>query len=176
MTGGFENMKPSKLVLIAGLVSAVALIGCNNDDGGGGSGGTAGTGGTGGNGADVCVGGNCDADAQAKADCQDAIQACNTQGELTEQQCDDLGVAGFCATGTGGTGGAAGTGGAGGDGGGIPGCNESLCASEPDRREKCEEFVPKCIAYCESQAESCGEDECLGIALIFICNEQSGSL
>ena len=41
-------MNIGRLFLIAGLVGAVALIGCTDDDGGGGTGGTAGTGGTGG--------------------------------------------------------------------------------------------------------------------------------
>jgi len=36
--------------------------------------------------------------------------------------------------------------------------------------------MPWCIAFCEGEgsAESCGSDECVGFALIFICNEQEG--
>ena len=149
---------------------------CVLGDGGTGGTGGDGGGGTGGDGTDPCVGGQCDTDSQAKTNCQDTIDACNSSVdvELTPTQCEALGREVFCTEGgTGGTGGGAG-GGIGGAGGtpGVTGCDESLCAMDPDRKALCEEFIPACIVYCEGQAESCGEDECIGIALIFICNEQ----
>jgi hypothetical protein len=63
----------------------------------------------------------------------------------------------------------AGTGGT--AGAGVPGCNESLCATDAERRAQCEVFIPACLIHCET--EVCGEDECIAIALVFICNEQS---
>ena len=103
----------------------------------------------------------------AKANCQAAIAACNSSAEvdLTPAECDALGAGSFCTEGTGGTGGAGG-------GSGVDGCNESLCAEDAERRALCEEFIPACIVYCEAEGEACAEDECIAIALVFICNEQ----
>jgi hypothetical protein len=184
-------MKLGRIFVIALLAGTLGVIGCNDEEGTGGtagSGGTAGTGGTAGSGGtggtvDPCVGGQCDRDSQAKTNCQDAIDACNMLGAggaggaggapLTPAECDALGAGSFCTEGTGGTGGTGGAAGAGGTGGaggsGVEGCNEGLCLTDPERRAQCEVFIPACLIHCET--ESCGEDECIGIALLFICNE-----
>lgn len=141
-------MKFRNITTTIALVGALAMLGCGDDGGGGGT---------------VCDVGDCASDTTAAANCEASITACNTEGTLTSEACDDLGVATYCMpTGGGSDAGA----------GGIPGCNESLCAMDAERRQLCEDFVPECIVFCEGEAEACGEDECLAIALVFICNEQ----
>lgn len=155
-------MKLANLFLITALVGVLGAIGCSDDTegpgGAGGNGGSAGSGGT-----EPCTGGLCEV-ADVKIDCEAAIVTCNADAELnlTPAQCDAFATEFYCNTGAGGAGGAS----------GIPGCNESLCATDAERRALCEEFVPACIEFCEGSAEACGEDECLGFALVFICNEQ----
>ena len=115
-------------------------------------------GGTGGT-ADPCVGGQCDTDSQAKTNCQDTIDACNMLGAggapLTPPECEALGNAVYC-TGT----------------GGAPSfavCDRGICATNEEEQAKCEAFMPLCLIHCEQ--EVCGEDECIGMVLVFICKE-----
>jgi len=172
-------MKLANLFLITALVGVVAAIGCSDDppsNGNGGSGGTAGSGGTGGNGADVCTGGLCET-ADVRIDCDTARAACkaDTTIDMTDAECDAAATEFYCNVGDPGTGGTGGDGGGGTGGTGvsdIAGCNESLCATDPARQAACEEFWPLCVAFCNSEGEACGEDECAGFALVFICNEQ----
>jgi len=178
-------MKIGRLFLIAGLLASVAVIGCSDDatgtGGTAGSGGTAGTGGTaggGGAGAEPCTGGFCET-ADIKIDCEAAVTTCIADAELdlTEAQCEAASTELYCNIGTGGAGGAGGNGGNGGGGGTsgeVDGCNESLCATDQARRDVCEEFVPACIVLCESEDTTlpCNEMDCIGFAIVFICNEQ----
>ena len=171
-------MKLANLFLITALVGVVAAIGCSDDppaNGTGGSGGTAGSGGTGGGAADPCTGGLCDSDTQVKTNCQELIAACNDfegaggQGgavDPTDQECDAIGTA-YCTS----TGGAGGAGGEGGAGGATPvlGCDEGKCTPGSDAQQLCEDFFRACIVVCEGTANPCGEDECLGIGLLW-CN------
>ena len=109
-----------------------------------------------------------------EADCNAAVAACKLDGglNLTDEQCEAASTELYCNIGTGGTGGTGGAGGGGGTTGEIPGCNESLCEFSQARRDECEEFVPECIVLCEETQNPCGADECIGFALLFICNEQ----
>jgi hypothetical protein len=97
------------------------------------------------------------------------------QPPLSPEACAALGNAVYCTdTGTGGSGGDGGAGGDGGTGGagGAPGfavCDEGLCFIDAERQAQCEAFMPVCLIHCET--EVCGEDECIGIVLLFICNE-----
>ena len=120
-------MRLTKLVVMAVLMGAVAVIGC--DGGTGGSGGTAGSGAAGGSGGAageggaggslVCTGDQCDTDPTLKERCEDVAPICaETPPEGLEFEEDDCLAAAqlfFCELGgTGGTGGAAGAGGTGG--------------------------------------------------------------
>ena len=172
-------MKLSRLFVIALLAGTLGVIGCSDDppaNGNGGSGGTAGSGGTGGSTGEPCTGGLCDAQ-DVKIDCDAALAVCKAdaggQIGLTDAECDAQVTEFYCVIGDPGTGGTGGTGGAGGASG-VNGCDVDLCLSNPDRKAACEEFMPACIEFCEGEgsAEACGEDECIGFALVFICNEQ----
>jgi hypothetical protein len=168
-------MRLLKVILFAALVGSVSVIGCGDDEteATGGTGG--GTGGTGGGTTEACTGGFCDT-ADVKADCEAAVAVCVADADLglTEEQCEAASTELYCNldTGTGGAGGNGGMGGGGGTSGELEGCNESLCATDQNRRDRCEAFVPVCILACEETPNACGEDECIGYALIFICNEQ----
>jgi len=101
-------MNIGKLFLIAGLVGAVALIGCSDDNGTGGTGGTAGTGGAGGTGGtggsggaggsgsecpsadDVCETGVCAGSDVSKALCVSSYNDCLNEGGSCED-CEDVG-------------------------------------------------------------------------------------
>ncbi len=173
-------MKLKTLMMTALLAGALAAIGCSDDPAPpaatGGTGGN-GTGGTGGNGtAEPCTGGLCDTQ-DVEIDCDAAVATCIADAELdlTDEQCEAAATELYCNLGTGGAGGMGGNGGNGGMGGTsgeLSGCDEDLCATDQARRDKCEEFVPECIVACEGTANPCGEDECIGFALLFICNEQ----
>jgi hypothetical protein len=179
-------MKLSKLFVIALLAGTLGVLGCGDDetgdgntggDGGtGGNGATGGSGGSGGSVADHCTGGLCNSDTQVKTNCQELIAACNdfeggtggtggSQVPPTSEQCNAIGTAYCTSTGAGGSGGSGGSGGT----GGTPdlGCNEGKC-TVPANAQICEDFVLACFVACDESVE-CGEDECLGIGLLW-CN------
>jgi hypothetical protein len=79
-------------------------------------------------------------------------------------------VAVTCVDGDGGTGGTAGTGGTGGTGGMGGGvvCDEGDCATDTEKKAKCETFVIACIA------NEAPEEECLLAGLFAFCAEGGG--
>jgi hypothetical protein len=180
-------MKLSNLFMIALLAGTLGVFGCTDDPengtGGSGGNGTAGTGGngTGGSGgstADPCTGGLCET-ADVKIDCDLARATCKADVELdlTDAECDAMATDLYCNVGAPGTGGAGGDGGGGAGGAsGVNGCDVSLCLTNAERKAACEAFIPACLVFCEDEGslESCGEDECIAFALVFICNEQEG--
>ena len=156
---------------------------CDGAGGAGGSGGTAGGGGTGGTPAEDCADSGllcaaCEEDTVEWERCLGAVFLCNEVFDPSEcEGCVDSLQPGSDCDGSGGTGGAGGTGGnggtagSGGTSGEIPACNESLCARDQARRDKCEEFIPECIVICEDKP-NCGPAACSAFARLFICNEQ----
>ena len=165
-------MKLSKLFVIALLAGTLGVFGC--DDGTTSNGGNGGSGGDGA--AEPCTGGLCET-TDVKIDCDTARAACKADVELdlTEAECDAMATDLYCNVGAPGTGGAGGDGGGGAGGAsGVAGCNVDLCLKNADRKAACEEFMPKCIVFCNDPDEICGEDECVAFALVFICNEQEG--
>ena len=187
-----NTMKLSNLFMIALLAGTLGVFGCDDDpqtgNGGSGGGGTAGSGGTGGSGgsggtggstADPCTGGLCET-ADVKIDCDAARATCKADVELalTDAECDAMATEFYCNVGAPGTGGTGGGGGAGGAGGasGVNGCDVDLCLTNEERKAACEAFIPICLVFCEGEGsvESCGEDECIAFAFVFICNEQEG--
>ena len=160
-------MNIGRLFLIAGLVGAVALIGCTDDDGGGGSGGTAGTGGTGGTGgaAGTAGGGgtggmpaegcadsdvlcaDCEVDTSEWEICLGGVFLCNELVEPMEcPACIDLLQPGSDCDGAGGTGGTGGSAGTGGGGGfPLPGVVCALCINEVNV-PACEARWNECVA------------------------------
>jgi hypothetical protein len=174
-------MKLSKLFVIALLAGTLGVIGCSDDDNGGtagtGGSGTAGTGGsgtagTGGSGTDACTGPLCDA-ATAKEACNELIGECNraVQVDIPPETCDLLGNEVFCEEGAGGGGGTGGTGGTGGGGGtGVPPdadevCDEGLCTDPGAVQDECKELLDWCVEF----APESKWDECVGAALLFVC-------
>jgi hypothetical protein len=179
-------MKVSRLLVIGLLAGTLGAFGCSDDEtNGGGSGGGGVT--------EPCTGGLCET-ADVKIDCEATNTVCKADANgdigLSDAECDAAVTEFYCNIGAPGTGGAGGDGGggaggdggggAGGDGGGgaggasgVEGCNEDLCLTNPERKAACEEFMPWCIEFCEGEgsAESCGLDECIGFAALFICNE-----
>ena len=164
------------------LAGTLGAFGCSDDppsNGNGGSGGdgAAGTGGTGGGAAEPCTGGLCQT-ADVKIDCEASNTVCKADANgdigMTDAECDEAMTELYCVVGTPGTGGAGGDGGGGAGGAsGVEGCDVDLCLDNADRKAACEEFMPWCIAYCDSaEGGLCGADECAGFALIFICREQ----
>lgn len=86
-------MKLRNLYLVAVLASALAVVGCGDEGGGG----EAGSGGTGGVNADAeCSVELCAEDSDlgraAKAACIDEIESCLTTGKFSEQECIAFGV------------------------------------------------------------------------------------
>jgi hypothetical protein len=173
-------MKLCNLFMIALLAGTLGAFGCSDDPatGTGGSGGSGGngTGGSGGSTADPCTGGLCET-VDVKIDCDGARADCkiDTTINMTDAECDAAATDLFCNVGAPGTGGAGGDGGGGAGGAsGVNGCDVDLCLADADRKAACEEFIPACLVFCEDEGslESCGEDECIAFALVFICNEQ----
>jgi hypothetical protein len=173
---GEDIMKLSKLFMMALLAGTLGAFGCSDDETNGGGSGGSGTGGSGGSTADPCTGGLCDT-ADVKIDCDAARAACkvDTTINMTDAECDAAATEFYCVVGDPGTGGAGGDGGGGAGGAsGVAGCDVGLCLNNAERKAACEEFMPACILFCEGEgsAESCGEDECIAFALVFICKEQ----
>jgi len=169
-------MKLSKLFMMALLAGTLGVFGCSDDENNGG--GTNGGGGSGGSGVtEPCTGGLCET-ADVKIDCEASNTVCKADANgdigMTDAECDEAMTELYCVVGNPGTGGAGGDGGGGAGGAsGVDGCDKELCLTEPDRKAACEEFMPWCIAYCDSaEGGLCGADECAGFALIFICREQ----
>ena len=205
-------MTLTNLFVVAVLVGAVAVIGCDDDGGTGGSGGSAGTGGTGGTAGSggtggspdaFCEGGDCATDTQKADDCEAFVADCVAQvGEAERDGCIQSAEFAFCAVnggtgGTGGAGGMAGTGGAGGmagtggsggmagtggsggmagtgGGGGTGGtldpsilCDESLCLTDPTRKQLCEVGVAACIA----NNPPVQEEKCVVGVVAIICRK-----
>jgi len=159
--------------MIALLAGTLGVFGCSDDPPSNGNGGT---GGTGGGAAEPCTGGLCET-ADVKIDCDAARAACkvDTTINMTDAECDAAATEFYCVVGDPGTGGAGGDGGGGAGGAsGVAGCDVDLCLKDPGRKAACEAFMPWCIEFCEGEgsAESCGSDECIAFALVFICNEQ----
>jgi hypothetical protein len=181
-------MKLSKLFVIALLAGTLGVFGCSDDPetGNGGTGGD-GNGGTGGDGAggsggsaEPCTGGLCET-ADVKFDCEATNTRCKADANgdigLSDAECDAVVTDFYCNIGAPGTGGAGGDGGGGAGGAsGVNGCDVGLCLTNAERKAACEDFIPACLSFCEGEGsvESCGEDECIAFALVFICNEQEG--
>ena len=169
-------MKLSRFLVIALLAGTLGVFGCSDDETNGG--GTNGGGGSGGGGVtEPCTGGLCET-ADVKIDCEASNTVCKADANgdigMTDAECDEAMTELYCVVGTPGTGGAGGDGGGGAGGAsGVEGCDVDLCLDNADRKAACEEFMPWCIAYCDStEGGLCGKDECIGVAFVFICNEQ----